>query len=224
MDRMRIKAVLFDLDGTLIDTESYYRRIWPEAVAHFGYTLTDEMYLSLRSLGRPYARERFAQWYGPDFDYDEVRAYRMGLFNELVAGRGIPLKPGAREILLLLKDMGILRATATATDEERTRDYLTRVGLIDLFDRICCATQVEHGKPAPDLYLYACESLGLAPDECLAVEDAPNGIRSAAAAGVPVVFIPDQTESEPEAEELACAKLSSLNELAGWIRSQSWSR
>ena len=208
-----IQAVLFDLDGTLIDTERYYRQIWPQAVAHFGYEMTDAQYLMLRSLGRPFAREKFAAWYGPAFDYDEVRAYRMTLFQALREREGIRLKPGAREILEYLRGRGILVATATATDEDRTRNYLTEVGLLPLFDRICCATQVSHGKPAPNLYLYACETLGLSPQECLAVEDAPNGIRSAIAAGVPVVFIPDQTQEEPEVEPLVYRKLSSLTEL-----------
>ena len=65
-----IHAVIFDLDGTLIDTEKYYRICWPKAVEHFGYTMTDEQALSLRSLGRPYAPERFREWYGEDFDYE----------------------------------------------------------------------------------------------------------------------------------------------------------
>ncbi len=208
-----LKAVLFDLDGTLIDTEKYYRRIWPLACAHFGFTLTEEMYFQLRSLGRPFVRERFGEWFGEAFDYDKVRDYRMGLFREYVAEHGIDLKPGAVELLSFLKERGVICATATATDEERTREYLTQVGLLKYFDRICCATQVEHGKPSPELYRYALEILGLKTEEAIAVEDAPNGVRSAASAGLRVIYIPDQKDDEDEISGLYYRKCSSLFDL-----------
>ena len=213
-----VKAVLFDLDGTLIDTERYYRRMWPKALEHFGYHMSDEQYLSLRSLGRSFAREQFKEWYGEDFDYDAVRAYRSALFSECVkADGGIKAKTGAVEILSWLGSRGIICAIATATDRDRAENFLTQAGLISYFDRICCASQVKEGKPKPDLYLFACRELGLSPDECLAVEDAPNGIRSAAAAGLRVVFVPDQTQDEPEVEELIYARAEDLTGLKNII-------
>ena len=111
-----IKAVLFDLDGTLTDTEKYYRIAWPKALEHFGYEAGDELALELRSLGRPFAPRRFKEIYGDDFDYNKVREYRKGLVEELIGENGIPLKPGAREILAFLKDAGILTALVTANE------------------------------------------------------------------------------------------------------------
>ena len=214
---MEVKAVLFDLDGTLIDTERIYRKVWPETIAHFGGHMSDGQYLALRSLGRPFSREKFAEWF-PDIDYDEARAYRGGLFNAQVAAEGgIQAKPGAKKILQYLQERGILCAIATATDEERTRAFLTEAGLLPLINRICCATQVRQGKPSPELYLYTCEVLNLSPSQCLAVEDAPNGIRSAASAGLRVLFIPDQTEDEPEVADLIHARISSLTEVKEFI-------
>ncbi len=210
---MEIKAVLFDLDGTLIDTEKYYQRVWPEAVRHFGYEMTREQTLQLRSFGRPFAPLKFKEWYGDDFDYDKVRAYRKEIFEELIAKEGLQLKEGAREILEWLKTKGILVSTATATDEERTERYLKKVGLFEYFDKICCATQVKEGKPSPDLYIYAADQIGVPKENCIAVEDAPNGVRSATSAGIPTIYIPDQNDDEAEIGDLYYKKLNNLNEI-----------
>ena len=211
---MNIKAVIFDLDGTLIDTERLYRMYWPKALAHFGYDLSDERALMLRSLGRPFAPEQFKKWYGEDFDYPKVRTYRKELIEAHIAEHGVDAKPGVRELAEKLAEMGITVAIATATDPERTERYLSLAGLQGIFRTIISATMVPHGKPAPDIYLYACQTLGLAPGECLAVEDAPNGVRSAYAAGCPVVMIPDQTEPDEELMPLLYARAESLSEIA----------
>lgn len=193
-----VKAVIFDLDGTLIDTEKYYRKCWPLAAEKAGYHMTDEQALSLRSLGKPYAKERFSEMFGEDCDYEGIRAYRKQLMEECLEKNGINLKPGAVELLTFLRGQGIVTALATATDRQRAGRYLKQIGLYDYLDKIICADMVEHGKPAPDIYRYACEQTGFAPQECLAVEDSPNGAKSAVAAGCPVVYIPDQTPLEEE--------------------------
>ena len=96
---------------------------------------------------------------------------------------------------------------------ERTTSYLTTVGLKDEFDKICSAADCKYGKPAPDVYLNALKELGLPADECIAVEDAPNGIISAYDAGLRVVFVPDQTAEEPSVSDRIFATISSLDEL-----------
>ncbi|WP_029322194.1 HAD family hydrolase [Butyrivibrio sp. AE3004] len=214
---MEIKAVLFDLDGTLIDTEKYYQIVWPKAVEHFGFSMTREQALQLRSLGRPFAPQRFREWYGDDFNYSEVREYRKKLFEEIVAKEGIELKPGTKEILTYLRERGILISTATATDEERTERYLKKVGIFDYFDKICCATMVKEGKPKPDIYIYASKQVGVPKESCIAVEDAPNGVRAAADSGIKTIYIPDQNDDEEEVKGLYYKKFNSLFELKEFI-------
>lgn len=211
------QAVLFDLDGTLIDTEKYYRICWPRALAHFGYDMTDEMALSMRSLGRPFAPARLKEWYGEDFDYPKVREYRKHLMEEMIAAEGIAIKPGAVALLTQLKEQEIIRAVTTATDHERTERYLKKVGLEGYFDRIISATDVKEGKPSPDIYAYACRELGFSPQECLAVEDSPNGVRSAYSAGCRVVMVPDQTGPDEELRGMLYGCVQTLEEVMGLL-------
>ena len=191
-----IKIVFFDMDGTLIDTEKYFRRFWPKAAAAFGYEMSDEQALSMRSLGRPFAPAQLEAWFGPETDYQAIRAKRTEMMEAQFAIDGLQLRPGAVEILTELKERGIPAVVVTASPIERTERYLTEVGILQYFDRIISATQVAEGKPSPDVYLLASKEVGFSTEECLAVEDSPNGVMSAYRAGCKVVMVPDQTSAD----------------------------
>ena len=215
------RAVIFDLDGTITDTEKYYQKAWPMALRHYGYEVTPEMPLQLRSLGRPFAPLKFKEWFGEDFDYEKVRSYRKKIIAEMFEETGIPLKPGAREILSWLRENKVLTALATANDFERTSRYLEKIGLTDVFDKIICADMVEKGKPAPDIYSYACRELGLMPQRTFAVEDSPNGIRSAYLAGCKVVMVPDLTEPDEDLMTMLYARIDTLLDIRGLFEDQA---
>lgn len=212
-EKEMIDTYIFDMDGTLIDTEKYYRIFWPKALAEFGFYMTDEQALSMRSLGRPFAPARLKELFGEKLDYAAVRNRRKEMMEEYLDTHGIELKPGAKKLLCSLREKGFRTAVATATDMERTEKYLKKLGIYTLFDHIISAVMVKEGKPSPDIYLYACSKLGQKPEACIAVEDSPNGVLSAYRAGCKVIMVPDQTQPDAELEELLYYKADKLEDI-----------
>lgn len=195
---MKIKGVIFDMDGVLLDSEKYYVRFWSEAGKACGYPFENKHALAIRSMARPYAIERLKGFFGESFDYDMVRNKRIELMDEYVNENGIELKPYAEYILNYLKEKGYKTALATATPPARAERYLNKVGLYGYFDKIVTASMVKRGKPEPDIYELAASKLGLNPENCLAVEDSPNGALSALDAGCVTVIVPDMDTPEGE--------------------------
>lgn len=209
-----IKAVIFDMDGVLIDTEKHYNAAWCEAAHMAGFgAFTRQHALMLRSLDAKLASEMMKDIFGEGFDYFAIREVRRRLVAERLEKYGLEKKSGIDEILAFLHEQGIKSAVATATPIELTLQHLEKIGVKDRFDRIVSAKQVAHGKPAPDVYLYACEQIGERPSECIAVEDSPNGIRSAYAAGCKPVMVPDLTPPDEEIKPLLYAVVGSLADI-----------
>lgn len=212
-----VKAVIFDMDGLLLDTEKLLVRFWVQAANEAGFPMKREHALAIRSLHRRFAIPYLQGLFGRGFDYQKIRSRRMELMSGYLSDNPLELKRGAKELLTFLNERKIPAAVATATDFERTENYLTRVGIFECFDKIVCATMVEQGKPEPDIYLYAADQLGLAPGECAALEDSPNGVRSASAAGCITIMVPDLTQPDEELSRLIFAKANSLEDVIGLI-------
>ena len=174
-----IKAVIFDMDGVLIDTEKYYIQLGMDITKEMGYEIPREVFLSMRSLNRKFSKPMLLEKYGEDFDFEYFHAERRKRLRAILESRGIEKKPGVDEVLSILKREGL----QTATDMERASSYLSQIGVLEKFDRILSVSNVKNGKPMPDVYLEACRQLEKEPSECIAVEDSPVGVRSAYAAG-----------------------------------------
>lgn len=206
---MKIKGVIFDMDGLMIDTEKLLTRFWIEAAQEHGFNMTMEHVLGIRSLAAKYAIPKLQGIFGENFDYKAIRSRRIELMNDYIIKNGIEKKKGLDELLEYLKGKYRI-AVATATDYERTEMYLKKIGIFDCFDKIICGPMVENGKPAPDIYLKASNELGLEPSECMALEDSPNGITAAFNAGCIPVMVPDLSQPDKEIQEMLYAKADSL--------------
>ena len=192
-----IGAILFDLDGTLADTEGLYRRFWVVAAREMGYPMEDRHALMLRSMSPGAAEPLLRREVDPNFDYFAVRALRRRRMEAWMAQHPISAMPGARQVLERARQKGMLIGLVTATPRERATRELTAIGLeISCFDALACGDMVQCGKPAPDIYRLALSQLGVEAKRAVAIEDSPAGIRSARAAGLWTVMIPDQQEPD----------------------------
>ncbi len=202
-ENTQITAAIFDMDGTIYDTEQIYRRAWLAA------GVPEDLYRSYIGTPRAYIKKLLTEH---GFDAEEI--YRQkDAFTAAETAERVPLKPGALECLSFLKEHGIRTAIATSSSVETAHTYLAKSGLAPYFDVVCSGNQVEHGKPAPDVFLYAAELLGAAPEECFVAEDSFNGVRAGRAAGMFTVMIPDLVEPDEEILALADACLESLSQL-----------
>ena len=198
-----IKAVIFDMDGTLLDTEKVYRWAWREAAQRMGFAQVEEALAACTGCNGADTRKYFEQTYADVVDYDAYTVLRNQLYEEAIERDGLELKPGAREILQWLKERGILVALGTSTLPPRVPQNLERAALTAYFDVVVTGDMVHRGKPDPETFLTAAQLLGVAPENCLGVEDSFNGVRALHAAGMYTVMVPDLIP--PNAEILALA-------------------
>lgn len=216
MDK-RTDGVIFDLDGTLIDTEKLYLRFWVEAAQRLGYPMQPEHALAIRATAAVYAEPMLRRMVCPEFDYYAVRALRRELMEAYIDEHGVEPRPGMHELLSALRGRGLRIGLCTATDEPRARKYLRMVEAEAYFDAVTCASMAAKGKPAPDVYLLAAQRTGVLPQYALAVEDAPSGVRSAHAAGIRVAMVPDRDQPDEEIRAMCCAVVPSLREVLALI-------
>jgi HAD superfamily hydrolase (TIGR01509 family) len=210
MNVPRPRAVVFDMDGLLVDSERTTRAIWQASVTDCGFTLSDEMYLTLIGLSAEEAERAVAERFGGGFVTSTFRERRVARRRDLLVAGGTAFKPGAREILTWVAGLGLPVALATASGRDEVRERLGDLAAV--FATITTRDEVARGKPNPDIYLAAAASLGLSPSECLALEDSFAGVRAAAAAGMRVLMVPDLAQPTPEIASLASGVFTSLLE------------
>lgn len=212
-----LKGVIFDMDGLMIDTESLLQKFWCQAANEYGYPMTKEHVLGIRSLAAKYAIPRLKEIFGEDFDYYAVRKRRIELMNDYIINNGITKKSGLDDLLEYLKSTELKTAVATATDFQRTKMYLESINVFHYFDKIICGDMIQNGKPAPDIYLQASSELGFKPEECIALEDSPNGILSAYSAGCMPIMVPDLSQPDDKTSDMLYAKCNSLSDVINVI-------
>ena len=217
-ERLSFDAVIFDADGTLFDTETLMYEVWVEIGRDMGLSITIPEYLHYVGLNRKAVLDVMRERIGPDFDGADFMVRCVARLSERIEEEGVPLKPGVREILELLRQKGIPVGLATSTHRVRTDRRLELCGLGEYFSAVVTGDEVSKGKPDPEIYCAVCGELSVSPEACLAVEDSRNGILSAHHAGLKVAMIPDMVPPTAELEEIAFLKLNSLLELRDYLQ------
>ena len=215
-----MKAVIFDMDGVLFDTEAVCMQAWMEVAEKWGLPKMEEVFPLVIGLNANDSRQVVFDAYGEDFDYPLFREHTAAWFRDYVGKNGIPVKPGVREILEWLKSAGYAVGLASSTKRESVLSHLKHTGLDDYFSVVVGGDMVEHSKPRPDIYLLACGQLGVSPAEAYAIEDSPNGIRSAHAAGMRPIMVPDMIAPDDEMKGLSFRIMKDLREVLCYLKEQ----
>lgn len=210
------KAVVFDMDGLLVDTETVVFRAMQHAAGGIGGEMPFATFQRMVGLQHAHSDLILIEHFGEDFDLDAWQAVVSAHFREQLAA-GIALKAGAVEILDQLDVLGLPRAIATSSSLESVRASLGPHSLVDRFDALITRDVQTRGKPHPEPFLKAAAALGVDPSDCLALEDSHNGVRSASSAGMMTVMVPDMLDPTEEMETLCVRIAQDLHEVRGWL-------
>jgi HAD superfamily hydrolase (TIGR01509 family) len=209
-------AVIFDLDGTLLDTERVAQEAFFSACAELQVAPRREVLMRCVGAAEPMARQVLREGFGPGLDCERFFALWSRNFNALSQRTPTPLKEGAIALLDVVAQLGLPMAIATSSATSHAVEKLRQAGVLERFRTVVGADQVQRPKPDPEVYLKAAGILGVDPRGCLALEDSEYGVRAAHAAGMTVIQVPDMTEPTADLRALGHIVLTSLKEVAGY--------
>ena len=193
-----IKAIIFDMDGVLFDTEKIMKKGWEKAADSLNFSLTEDQLKQLRGGSRERNSALFKEWYNGTIDYYQARKIRSDYLNTYVETYSIPPKKGLYELLSFLKNKKIPWGIATSTDRAQAEHYWKLANIYEEVRVSVCGNEVLKSKPNPDIFLKTAEKLHVSIDSCMIVEDSINGLKAAKAAGGISCMIPDLTPYSPD--------------------------
>ncbi len=219
-----MRAVVFDMDGILFDTERLCEKGWVQAAEKRGMSGMEQIFPKCIGLNANGSRRVVMETYGEDFDYEGFRAEASAWQREYIEKNGLPVMPGAERLLKWLKEGNWILGLASSTRQATVLDYLERAGFSSYFSAVVTGDMVEYSKPRPDIYRLACEKLGVDPGEAYAIEDSPNGIRAAHAAGMQALMVPDMIPPDGEMRRLSRRIFRDLEEVLEYLKADKEAR
>ena len=211
-------AVVFDMDGVIFDSERATMVCWLELADKYSIPNIEETFLACTGTTMARTREIMLERYGEEFPYDEYAKEASLMYHSKYDGGRLPMKKGVIELLTFLKDEGKKIALASSTRKQTVISQLKDAVILDYFDEVICGDMVERSKPAPDIFLKACEAINVSPERTYGIEDSYNGIRAAHAGKLRPIMVPDLLPENDEMRKLAEVVLADLLEVKEYLR------
>lgn len=214
-----IKAIIFDMDGLMIDSERVTFECYQEILKGMNLTMDEEFYKTL--LGKPLKGiyQRFYDVYGNDFPIEDVIKDVHALMAKRFETEGVPIKTDLKSLLEYLKENNYKTIVATSSNRDRVDTILSQAQITDYFDDSICGDEVTKGKPNPEVFLKSCQKLGVNVDEAIVLEDSEAGIQASYDAGIKVICIPDMKYPEKQYAEKTFKILKDLNGVTEYLKS-----
>ena len=212
------KAIIFDMDGLMIDTERLALKAWQLAGADFGFPISDDIFITMVGRNRRDSDCILVEIFGSDFPVDAVRKKRRTYVDGWIDEGKLAVKSGLLELLSFLDEISMPKAVATSTGYERAVYKLSLTNLLAHFPIVVGGDQIQKGKPAPDIFLAAAMRLGVLPEGCLVLEDSDAGIQAAYDAGMTPVMIPDMKPPSEKSLTFAHRIFGGLGEFHSYFR------
>lgn len=218
MQLKKLEAVVFDMDGLMFDSERIVQMSWNKAGEILGYGPLGENIYHTLGFNLQKRAAYFKNKYGEDFPFEKFLNEYRKFYQSYVKKYGLPVKTGLQELLLYLKNKNIKMAIATSSSDTTAKKNINRAGITHYFDVIISGNMVKKSKPFPEIYQTACKQLNVLPEHAMALEDAPNGLRAAYAAGMMAVMIPDLLKDSSSVDDILFAKKDSLLNVRDWLQ------
>lgn len=208
----KYEAVIFDLDGLLLDTEIISKRAWTEAALEFGFSISDPLYENVIGITEIDTMAIFTHALGNDFPAKKVNKRRLEIINEIIDREGVHIKPGYNQLISYLNARKIKKAIATSSSYEFAVKKMKKAGILTDLDFFSTGDKVARGKPEPDVFLDAAKGLGINPSLCIAFEDSDDGTTAATRAGMKVFVVPDLKIPNQESNKNAYRIIKKLDD------------
>ena len=209
---MKPEFVIFDMDGLILDSEWLFMTQKANVMQKYGYTQKKEDYLKTVGTGGETLRNILVELYGEDYPMEQITRDTRAAVNRWIEENGPPVKKGIRELMEYLCSAGIPMCVATTTDSLNAKNYMQRSGLLPYLSFIIGGETVHRSKPDPEIFIKAMEHAGVTENNCIVLEDSPNGIRAAVNAGISVIAIPDMIPIPDELQSQILAEVASADQ------------
>lgn len=206
-----IKAVIFDMDGVLFDTERIMKEGWLYIAKEMNFTITEDQLSKMRGASKSHNAALFQEWYQGTISYEQARTMRSQYLADYIEKYSIPEKKGLHELFTYLKEQQIPCAVATSTDRILAEHYWELAGITGYLQASVCGDEVTHSKPDPEIFLTAAKKLQVPIQNCMIVEDSINGLTAARASGGISCMVPDLTPYTPELKPICDYVCNDLN-------------